>query len=152
MFDFDTAPIEDVYWAAQHWHQFLSSYPVTVVLELSREALATDAMIEQEGPNWMPPRYQPPGNSSPHYPRWIPFVEAWHKGPISLDAVCRVFSFRAYSGDKFEDVSPITTAIAAIEKLAGNWAAEDEKARSREISDAAPNVRGLRAMARGRSS
>jgi hypothetical protein len=47
LFDFDSAPLDDVHWTEPHWHQFLSSYAVTVVLELSRAALATDALIEQ---------------------------------------------------------------------------------------------------------
>jgi hypothetical protein len=106
---------------------------VTVVLELGRETLEADALIEQPGPGWMPPLYEPPGGS-PHYPRWIPFVEAWHKGPIPLDAVHRVYAFRAGTGDQYEDVSPIANAVTAAEQLAVKWAAVDEESRRAEPS------------------
>lgn len=131
LFDFDTAPLDDVHWAAQHWHQFLSCFhPATVVLELNRQNLAAGALIEQDGPSWKPPPHQPPGSRSPHYPRWIPHVEAWYKGPIQLGAVSRILVFRAFSGDKYEEVGAVDNAVTTVERLAAEWAADDEKTSS----------------------
>jgi hypothetical protein len=152
LLDFDTAPLKDVYWAAQHWHQFLSSFnPATVVFELARDALATDALIQQDRPNWMPPQHRS-ARQGDHYPHWIPHVEAWHRGPIPLSAVGEVFVFRSGSGDKFERVILFADAVSTVEAFAARWAKEDAESTARAIAAGGIDIAAALAAARRRRS
>ncbi|WP_165765573.1 hypothetical protein [Burkholderia puraquae] len=135
LFDFHSPALDDVYWAAQHWHQFFSQcHPLTIVFEIARDRLNEAALILQSGKCWMPPLYHPPRGGA-HYPRWIPYVEAWHRGPISLQDARRILAFRSGSDDKFDQVEIGTETSSDVERLAAEWTASCEAKRARALAE-----------------
>jgi len=149
LFDFDTAPLNDVYWAARDWHKVLKDfYPVSVVLEISRQHLVPESLIEQQGKGWMPPMQVL--TTGEHYrPKWIPRVEAWYRGVIPTSAICSVTAWRWGSDDRIS-IGPLSSAVRAAESLEMKWRNEDEEATARRRVEGRLNISDLFAAARNR--
>lgn len=121
LFDFTTPAEADVLAVARKWLGYLTDKaPVTVWLEIDRFMLDRQ-LVEQ----------QPPFRGCQSDQR-IPVVEAWHKGPIPLSAVRRVYAFRESEAEQPPvDLGAVDQAAGAIASL--GW----QEAGAGELSPAA---------------
>jgi hypothetical protein len=79
LFDLGSAQADQCLFMSWKWTTFFSRFrPFTVALELDRERIREALVPNSEA------------RAEVGFKKvWIPYVEAWHHGPIPLSAVCR---------------------------------------------------------------
>lgn len=144
LFDFDKAKMADICQAAVHWEHILREHgPSTVLLRINPEELDS-AKIRSSNYGAL----SETGISA----NFIPYVEAYHVGPIPVGCVDAFFSFRL-NGSRYEYVNlgPTSSAMARAEAVAAEWAAAEERDRQKRMTGVEIDLAAVMRAARGAS-
>ena len=128
LFDFDKATMNEIHQAAVHWEHILREHgPSAVLLRINPVELDKDN-IRSSNYEALSKTIAETGRSA----NFIPYVEAYHVGPIPVGCVDAFFSFRL-NGSRYEyvDLGPRSSAIACAEAKAAEWAAEERDRQTR---------------------
>ncbi len=111
LFDLDTASEDEIFLTAQSWRNFLTDIkPATVWIEIPRVRL---------DPSLVEPPFPRKGVQSPTGPtsRRIPYVEAWHCGPIAVSTFSRYLVFGKPGDSEMIEHCSVPAGPGAFEEI-----------------------------------
>ncbi|MDY6949667.1 MAG: hypothetical protein SXG53_28655 [Pseudomonadota bacterium] len=98
----------------RHWAPFFCRHEARVILRLSASVVAPNLM-----PSSTPPTAEVDGTR--FVPKWIPFVEAWHPGPIAFSAVMAVLLYDGWNNRGFDLLEPGPTLVKRVASRVDNY-------------------------------
>lgn len=131
LFDFNSASEDEIFWQSIKWGPFVTDQkPATVWIEIPRSRLDSSRLssaLDFRGGNLLyvpvPAGEEGLFSGGKYVPTFIPYIEAWHRGPIAVSAFSRYLVFgEPENATEHRSVATGPNAIEEIAAIGAEWA------------------------------
>lgn len=136
-FDFDTLDRQSVFRSASHWQRFLLHFDPTIFIRLNpairsrAEFIGVDAVLPDEVMRGLKE------GEVPFIRVHIPYVEAYHIGPVPADLIDGILLIDTHSGYnwRFIELDLTSELMIQIEAIGAGWREEAEARATAEFQE-----------------